>query len=172
MNVSVQQKQKKYLFKYGIKKSNANVFAQRKFQQKFQNHICKKSFDRIILYEVIFFCQSKAFVKGSNRYGEGECIIKAYENEPSFWLINSIFHIQRKDDLLCQLLLVNQFNTHFNSYETEKLEYFKLVDFGSIYDYHRLRVYYMAFKMPVPLHHYLSHSPQSYRSTTNNHLVK
>ena len=76
----------------------------------------REPIDRIILYEVNSFCQSNALVREGNKYGEDEYIIIAYEDEPSFGLINSIFHIQRKDYLLCELPLVNQFNTHFNSY--------------------------------------------------------
>ena len=98
----------------------------------------REDIDRIILYKVNSFCQAKALVRRGNQYGEGECIIIAYEDEPSFGLINSIFHIQRNDYLLCELLLVNQFSTHLNSYETEKWGYFEMIDFDSIYDYHHL----------------------------------
>ena len=120
----------------------------------------REAIDRIILYEVNSFCQSEALVRGGNRYGEDECIIIVYEDEPSFGLINSIFPIQRKDYLLCAPLLVNQFNTHFNSSEIEKSGYFEMIDFDSIYDYHPLGVYYVASKMLVPLHHHLRHSPE------------
>ena len=92
----------------------------------------QEAIDRIILYEVNSFCQSKALVRGGNQYGEGESIIIAYEDEPSFGLISSIFYIPRKNYLLCELFLVNQLNTHFNSYETEKSGYFELIDFDSI----------------------------------------
>ena len=104
----------------------------------------REAIDRIILYEVNSFCQSKALVRGGNRYGEGECIIIAYEDEPLSGLINFIFHIHRKDYLLCELLLVNQFNTHFNSYETEKSGYFEIIDLDIIYDCHSLGVYYVS----------------------------
>ena len=98
----------------------------------------REDIDRIILCKVNSFCQAKALVRSGNQYGEDEYIVIAYEDEPSFGLINSIFYIQRKDYLLCELRLVNQFSTHFNSYETETSGHFEMIDFDSIYDYHPL----------------------------------
>ena len=55
-------------------------------------------------------------------------------------------------------VIVNEFNTHFNCYETEKSGYLEIFDLDKIYDYHSLGVYYVAPKMSVPLHHHLRFS--------------
>ena len=74
-------------------------------------------------------CQSKGIIKEGNRYGTGECVVLlCEEDEPLFGHLSSIFHYKRKDYLLCDLLVANEFNTHFNCYETEKSEYLEIID--------------------------------------------
>ena len=106
------------------------------------------------------FCQSKALTRGGNSYGEGECVVLAYEDEPLFGYIASVFHFKRKDYLFCELLLINCFNSHFNSYETEKSGYFEFIEFDDIYDFHPIGVNFIALKMLVRLHHKLNQSSE------------
>ena len=107
--------------------------------------------------EVLY--QSKAIIKEGNWYGAGEYVIFSCEDDKTlFGYVSSIFHYKRKDYLLCDLLVVNEFNTHFNCYETEKSGYLEIFDLDKIYNYHPLGVYYVALKMLVPLHHILKFS--------------
>ena len=55
-------------------------------------------------------------------------------------------------------MVVSEFNTHFNCYETEKSGYPEIFDLDKVYDYHHLGVYYVASKMLVNLHYYLKFS--------------
>ena len=103
--------------------------------------------------------QSKAIIKESNRYGTGECVVLFCEDdEPLLGYVSYIFHYKRNDCLLCDLLVANEFNTHFNCYETEKCGYLEIFDLDKICDYHPLEVYGVASKMLVPLHHHLKFS--------------
>ena len=107
--------------------------------------------------EILF--ESKAIIIEGNQYGTGKCAVLSCEDgETLFGYISSIFLYKRKDYLLCDLLVVNEFNTHFNCYLTEKSGYYEIVDLNKIYDYHPLGVYYIASKMLVPLHHHLKFS--------------
>ena len=73
-------------------------------------------------------CQSKAIIKEDNQYGRGECVVLSCEDDESLLgYVSSIFYYKRKDYLLCDLLVVNEFNTHFNCYETEKSGYLTLI---------------------------------------------
>ena len=72
-------------------------------------------------------CQSKAITKEGKRYGTGECVALLCEGDELLFRYVSTFHYKRKDYLLCDLLVVNEFNTHFNSYETEKSGYLTLI---------------------------------------------
>ena len=81
-------------------------------------------------------------------------VLSCEDGKPLFEYVSSIFHYKRKD-LLCDLLVVSEFNTHFNCYETDKSRYPEIFDLDKIYDYHPLVVYYVASKMLVPLHHHL-----------------
>ena len=85
-----------------------------------------------------------------------QCAVLLCEDDESlFGYVSPIFHNKRKDYLLCDLLVVNEFNTHFNCYETEKSGYLVIFDLDKIYDYHPLGAYYVASKKLVPLHHHL-----------------
>ena len=56
--------------------------------------------------------------------------------------------------LVCEVLLINQFDEHFNSYEVEKTGFFEMVNIENLFDYHPLSVYYVSSKVLVPLHHH------------------
>ena len=108
--------------------------------------------------EAEILCQSKAIIKEGNRYGTGECVVLLCEGDELLFRYVSIFHYKRKDYLLCDLLVVNEFNTHFNCYKSGKTGYFEIFGFDKIYDYHPLGVYYVASKMLIPLHYHLKFS--------------
>ena len=120
---------------------------------------CEAIEDAFNFEEGEILCQSKAIIKEGNRYGTGECVVLSYEDDkPLFEYVFSIFHYKRKDYLLCDLLVVNAFNTHFNCYETAKSGYLEIFYLDKIYDYYPLGIYYVASKMLVPLHHHLKFS--------------
>ena len=56
--------------------------------------------------------------------------------------------------LLCEVLLINQFDKHFNNYEVEKSGFFEMVNIENLFDYHPLSVDYVSSKVLVPLHHH------------------
>ena len=104
-------------------------------------------------------CQPKAIVREGNRYGTGECVVLSGEDdEPLFGYVSFIFHYKRKAYLLCDLLVVSEFNTHFNCYQTEKSGYLEIFDLDKVYDYRHLGVYYVASKMLINLRYYLTFS--------------
>ena len=75
-------------------------------------------------------------------------------DETVLGFIESVWHYQNMEYLLCEVLLINQFDTHFNNYEVEKSGFFEIVNIDNLFDYHLLSVYYVSSKVLVPLHHH------------------
>ena len=118
-------------------------------------HIREAIKNTLILKEVDLLCHLKAIVKNEQRYSTGHCVIIRYGNdEPIFGFIESAWHYQNMEYLLCEVLLINQFDEHFNSYEVEKTGFFEMVNIENLFDYHSLSVYYVSSKVLVPLHHH------------------
>ena len=65
------------------------------------------------------------------------------------------WHYQNTEYLLCEVLLINQLDEHFNSYEVGKSGFVEMVNIENSFDYHPLSVYYLSLKVFVPLHHHL-----------------
>ena len=118
-------------------------------------HIREAIENTLILKEADLLCHSKAIVKNGQRYSTGDCVIIRYGNdEPIFGFIESAWQYQNMEYLLCEVLLINQFDEHFNSYEVEKTVFFEMVNIENLFDYHPLSVYYVSSKVLVPLHHH------------------
>ena len=118
-------------------------------------HIREAIENTLILKEADLLCHSKAIVKNGQRYSTGDCVIIRYGNdEPIFGFIESAWHYQNMEYLLCEVLLINQFDEHFNSYEVENTGFFEMVNIENLFDYHPLSVYYVSSKVLVPLHHH------------------
>ena len=75
--------------------------------------------------------------------------------EANLGFIESVWHYQNKEYLLCEVLFINQFDEHFNSYEAEKIGFFEMVNIENLFAYHPLSVYYVSSKVLVPLHQHL-----------------
>ena len=106
----------------------------------------------LILKEADLLCHSKAIVKNGQRYSTGDCVIIRYGNgEPILCFIESLWHYQNMEYLLYEVLLINHFDEHFNSYEVEKTGFFEMVNIENLFDYHPLSVYYVSPKGLVPL---------------------
>ena len=55
--------------------------------------------------------------------------------------------------VLCDLLIILQFDTHFNSYVVTPSGALDLVDLNDLHDYHPLGMYEISAKKFVPLVH-------------------
>ena len=75
--------------------------------------------------------------------------------EADLGFIESVWHYQNMEYLLCEVLFINQFDEHFNSYEAEKIGFFEMVNIENLFAYHPLSVYYVSSKVLVPLHQHL-----------------
>ena len=63
-------------------------------------------------------CQSKAVAYEGLRYNKGESVVIDFDNdEPLFGSFNSVMYFRKEIYLLCELLMILRFDTHFNSYE-------------------------------------------------------
>ena len=72
----------------------------------------------LVLGEVDLLCHSKAIVKDGRRYSTGDCVIIRYDNdEPILGFIESVWHYRNMEYFLCEVLLINKFDEHFDSYE-------------------------------------------------------
>ena len=115
-------------------------------------HIREAIVNTLILKEADLLCHSKAIVKNGQRYSTGDCVIIRYGNgEPILCFIESLWHYQNMEYLLYEVLLINHFDEHFNSYEVEKTGFFEMVNTENLFDYHPLSVYYVSPKVLVPL---------------------
>ena len=75
-------------------------------------------------------------------------------DETILGFIESVWHYQNMEYLLCEVLIINQFDKHFNNYEVGKSGFFEMVNIENLFDYHPLSVYYVSSKVLVPLHHH------------------
>ena len=97
-------------------------------------HIREAIGNTLVLEEADLLCHSKGIVKNGQRYSIGDCVIIRYGNdEPILGFIESVWHYQNMEYLLCEVLLINQFDEHFNSYEVEKSGFFEMVLILRIY---------------------------------------
>ena len=99
-------------------------------------------------------CQSKAVVYEGLRYNKGESVVIDFDNdEPLFGSINSVLYFRKGIYLLCELLIILRFDTHFNSYEVTTSGVLDLVNLTNSFDYHPLGIYDVHGKKLLPLIH-------------------
>ena len=69
--------------------------------------------NNLILKEVDLLCHSKGIAKDGQRYSTSDCVIIRYGNdEPILGFIESVWHYRNIEYLLCEVLLINQFDEH------------------------------------------------------------
>ena len=99
-------------------------------------------------------CQSKAVVYEGLRHNKGESVVTDFDNdEPLFGSINSVLYFRKEIYLLCELLMILRFDTHFNSYEVTTSGVLDLVNLTNLFDYHPLGIYDVHGKKLLPLIH-------------------
>ena len=100
------------------------------------------------------FSQSKAVLFEDQRYNKGEVVVLDFVNDgPLFGLIKLVCYLKKEVYVLCDLLIILQFDTHLNSYEVTPSGVLDLVNLNDLHDYHPLGIYEISGKKFLPLVH-------------------
>ena len=100
------------------------------------------------------FSQSKAVLCEGQRYNKGEVVVLDFVNDgPLFGLIKLVCYFKKEVYVLCDLLIILQFDTHLNSYEVTPSGLLDLVNLNDLHDYHPLGIYEISGKKFLPLVH-------------------
>ena len=110
--------------------------------------------ERLDITSSDIFSQSKAVLFEGQRYNKDEVVVLDFVNdEPLFGLIKLVCYFKKEVYVLCDLLIILQFDTHLNSYEVTPSGVLDLVDLNDLHDYHPLGIYEISGKKFVPLVH-------------------
>ena len=110
--------------------------------------------ERLDITSSDIFSQSKAVLFEGQRYNKDEVVVLDFVNdEPLFGLIKLVCYFKKEVYVLCDLLIILQFDTHLNSYEVTPSGVLDLVDLNDLHDYHPLGIYEISGKKFVPLAH-------------------
>ena len=108
------------------------------------------------LSESDLLTQSQAVIMDGQRYQQGEVVVVGFEDdEYVFGNIESCFFFQDTAYLLCNLLLINNFDSHFHAYLVSPGPNYKLLKIRDLLDYHPLGIYEINKTFYVPLRHYV-----------------
>ena len=100
--------------------------------------------------------KSQAVVMNGQRYSSGNVVVLGVDNdEYIFGKISCALFYKENTYLLCNILLVNCFSFHFNSYNVVETDDYNLVKVSDLYDYHPLGCYKIRGRNYVPLRHHI-----------------
>ena len=110
--------------------------------------------ERLDITSSDIFSQSKALFFEGQRYNKDEVVVLDFVNhEPLLGLIKLVCYFKKEVYVLCDLLIILKFNTHFNSYEVTPSGVLELVNLNDLHDYHPLSIYEISAKKFLSLVH-------------------
>ena len=75
-------------------------------------------------------------------YAENDVVVVAFaSDEPLLGYIDSIWHYNGDVFLLCDIIIICQFDCHYNISEVERSGLFEAININALYDYHLLNIY-------------------------------
>ena len=99
--------------------------------------------------------KSKGVLCESQMYAENDVIVIDFaSDEPLFGYIDSIWHYNGDIFLLCDMIIIHQFDCHYNSYEVECSGLCEAININALYDYHPLSIYKNKNRFLLPLKHF------------------
>ena len=109
--------------------------------------------------------KSKGVQFEGQMYAENDVVVIEFaSDEPLFGYIDSIWHYNGGVFLLCDMIIICQFDRHYNSYEVERSGLFEANNINALYDYHPLSIYKNKNQFLLPLKHFISGPAQSVRN--------
>ena len=98
----------------------------------------------------------KAVVINGQRYSENEVVVLGFRNDEYIFglIIYAIFY-QSRVYLLCQMLDILSFDTHYHAYDVSPNNNLELTLIEDLLDYHPLGVYSLSDRKMVPLRHHI-----------------
>ena len=100
--------------------------------QETLNHYLNVSGDELLF-------KSKGVLFEGQMYAENDVVVTDFaSNEPLFGYIDSIWHYNGNVFLLCDKIIICQFDCRYNSYEVERSGSFEAIYINALYDYHPL----------------------------------
>ena len=99
-------------------------------------------------------------------YAENDVVVVAFASEePLLGYIDSIWHYNGDVFLLCDMIIIHQFDCHYNSYELERSGLYEAININALYDYHPLSICKNKNRFLLSLKHFISDQAQSLHST-------
>ena len=90
-------------------------------------------------------------------YAENDvAVIDFALDKPLFGYINSIWHYNGDVFLLCNLIILHQFECHYNNYKVERSGLFQAININALCDYHALRIYNNKNRFLLSHKHFIS----------------
>ena len=98
--------------------------------------------------------KSKGVLFEGQMYADNDVVVIDFASaEPLFGYIDSIGHYNGDVFLLCDMIIIRQFDCHYNSYEVECSSLFEAININAFYDYHPLSIFN---RFLLPLKHFIS----------------
>ena len=103
--------------------------------------------ERLDITSSYIFSQSKAILFEGQRYNKHEVVVLDFVNdEPLFGLTKLVRYFKKEVYVLCDLLIILQFDGYLNSNEVASSGALDLVDLNDLNDYHPLGTYAISCK--------------------------
>ena len=107
--------------------------------------------ERLDITSSDIFSQSKAVLSEGQRYNKDEVVVLDFVNdEPLFALMKLVCYFKKEVYVLCDLLIILQFDGYLNSNEVASSGALDLVDLNDLNDYHPLGTYAISCKKFLP----------------------
>ena len=86
--------------------------------------------------------KSKEVLFEGQMYAENDVVVIDFvSDEPLFGYIDSIWYYNGDVSLPCDMIIIRQFDFHYNSYEVECSSLLEAININALYDYHPLSIY-------------------------------
>ena len=101
--------------------------------------------------------KSKGVLFEGQVYAENDVVVTDFaSDEPLFGYIDSIWHYNGDVFVLCDMIIIRQFDCHYNSYKNERSGLFEAININALYDYHPLSIYKNKNRFLLPLKRFIS----------------
>ena len=100
--------------------------------------------------------KSKEVLFQGQMYAENDLVVIDFaSDEPLVGYNDSIWHYNDDVFLLCDMIIIRQFDCHYNSHEVERFGLFEAININALYYYHPLSIYQNKNRFPLPLKHFI-----------------
>ena len=131
--------------------------------QSLERHIQETLNNHLTVSGDELLSKSKEVLFQGQMYAENDLVVIDFaSDEPLFGYIESIWRYNGDVFLLCDMIIIRQFDCHYNSYEVERSGLFEAININASYYYHPLSTYQNKNRFPLPVKHFIPDQARVY----------